>query len=236
MSAFSAGGEPSLRAPVRLRVGVSGHRQPPKLPAETEPSLRAHVGRILTAAGEVARAVGDDRPCELAVVSSLAEGADRIIAEAGLAAGFALNAILPFARAEYERDFATAQSRAVFADLLARAAAVIELNGTAAARPQAYEAAGLLMLANVDLLIAIWDGAKAAGVGGTAQIVGRALGRGIVVAWIKPTNPGTLLISTARPHEPPPADAETSPEAHFRTADAAAIGAVVKEITLRPPR
>jgi hypothetical protein len=236
MSAFSAGGETSLRAPVCLRVGVSGHRQPPKLPAASEPSLRAHVGRILTAAGEVARAAGADRPPELAVVSSLAEGADRIVAEAGLAAGFALNAILPFARAEYERDFATAQSRAAFAELLARAAAVIELSGAAAARPQAYEAAGLLMLANIDLLIAIWDGARAAGVGGTAQIVGRALARGIVVAWIRPTNPGTLLISTVRPNGPPPADAETSPEAHFRAADAAAVAAAVKEITLRPAR
>jgi hypothetical protein len=236
MSALSAGGEPSPRAPVRLRVGVSGHRQPPKLPVQSEPALRAQVADILAAASDAVRTAGGDRSPERAVTSSLAEGADRIVAEAGLDRGFALNAILPFARAEYERDFATAASRAAFAQLLARAATVVELNGSAERRPQAYEAAGLLMLANIDLLIAIWDGAKAAGVGGTAQIVSRALAGGLVVAWIKPTKPDTLLISAPPPGDPSPGETQISAGAQFRGADLAAVGVAVKESILRRMR
>ena len=52
---------------------------------------------------------------------------------------------------------------------------MFELAGDAGERPQAYKAAGLFMLTKIDLLIAIWDGEHAAGIGGTAQIVERAL-------------------------------------------------------------
>ena len=132
---------------------------------------------------------------ELVIVSSLAEGSDRIVAEAGLAAGFALQVVLPFDRAEYERDFETQMSRREFEELLARACDVFELDGAADQRPRAYEAAGLFMLANIDVLIAIWDGEVAAGIGGTAQIVERAVADGIAVVWIEPTHPNAMQIS-----------------------------------------
>ena len=45
---------------------------------------------------------------------SLAEGADRIVAQAGLSAGFALSAILPFGRGVYCDDFKSEASRAEF--------------------------------------------------------------------------------------------------------------------------
>src|SRR5208282_358321 len=80
------------------------------------------------------------------VVSSLAEGSDRLVAEAGLAAGFGLEAVLPLTRAEYARDFDRPSSRAAFERLLARSAAVFDLNGAADERPRAYEAAGFVML------------------------------------------------------------------------------------------
>ena len=155
--------------------------------------MRAHVDRILAAIAATARKA--DSATELVIVSSLAEGSDRIVAEAGLAAGFALQAILPFAKAEYERDFETEMSRREFDALHARAGDVFELDGAADQRPRAYEAAGLFMLANIDVLIAIWDGAVAAGIGGTAQIVERAVADGIAVVWIEPTHPNAMQIS-----------------------------------------
>ena len=102
----------------RLRVGVSGHRAPPKLPAESEAPLRAVLDRVLATIAETARNSDNDlagaRPAngrsEFVVVSSLAEGSDRIVAEAGLAAGYKLEAVLPFARAEYADDFTTPES------------------------------------------------------------------------------------------------------------------------------
>ena len=135
-------------------------------------------------------------------MSSLAEGSDRLVAEAGLAGGYVLEAVLPFARAEYARDFATPESLAAFERLLGHAVAVFELNGDAGERSRAYEAAGFVMLANVDLLIAIWDGEEAAGVGGTAQIVSRAIADGIPVIRLDPQNPSehaAIVAASRRP-------------------------------------
>jgi molybdopterin-guanine dinucleotide biosynthesis protein A len=190
----SADGTGAIRHPMRLRIGVSGHRTAPKLPAHAEAPLRALSDRLLTAIAAAARAT-EGSTATLVIVSSLAEGADRIVAEAGLAAGFGLQVVLPFPRAEYARDFATPQSRATFAALLARAASVVELDGVAEERSRAYEAAGLFMLANIDALIAVWDGEEAAGRGGTGQIVSRAVAEGRGVIWIDPRNAQALQVS-----------------------------------------
>ena len=213
-----------------LRIGVSGHRVPPKLPEESEAPLRALVDRILAAIVDTARKA--NTASVLVIVSSLAEGSDRIVAEAGLAAGIALQAVLPFDRAEYERDFETPMSRSEFEDLLARAGEVVELGGDADERPRAYEAAGLFMLANIDVLIAIWDGAVAAGIGGTAQIVERAVADGIAVIWIEPTHPNAMQISRPNAAVRPGARAEL--KSTFRPADVPTIVRAVEEILASP--
>jgi len=214
-----------------LRIGVSGHRVPPKLPEESEAPLRAHIDRILGVVAAAARKA--NTATELVIVSSLAEGSDRIVAAAGLAAGFALQAILPFARAEYERDFETEMSRREFDALHARAGDVFELDGAADQRPRAYEAAGLFMLANIDVLIAIWDGAVAAGIGGTAQIVERAVADGIAVVWIEPTHPNAMQIS--RPSAAAAAaGARAGLKSTFRPADVPTIVRAVEEILASP--
>lgn len=210
-----------------LRIGVSGHRVPPKLPEESEAPLRAHVDRILAAIAAAARKA--DAATELVIVSSLAEGSDRIVAAAGLAAGFALEVVLPFNRAEYALDFATETSRSEFEQLLGRACEVVELGGDADERPRAYEAAGLFMLANIEVLIAIWDGEVADGVGGTAQIVERAIADGIVVVWIEPSHPDAMQI--ARPGTgAAPAGSTATVKSAFRSGDMATMARAVEEI------
>lgn len=214
-----------------LRIGVSGHRVPPKLPEGSEAPLRAHIDRILAAIAAAARKA--DAATELAIVSSLAEGSDRIVAEAGLAADFALQVVLPLKRAEYALDFESQPSRTEFEQLLARACDVIELDGSADERPRAYEAAGLFMLANIDVLIAIWDGEMAAGVGGTAQIVERAIADGIVVAWIEPNHPNTIQISWPASGAAP-SGAGASLKNTFRPADVPTIARAVEKILASP--
>jgi hypothetical protein len=214
-----------------LRIGVSGHRVPPKLPASSEAPLRAHIDRILAAIAAAARKA--DATTELVVVSSLAEGSDRIVAEAGLAAGFVLQAVLPLKRAEYVLDFESKASHAEFEQLLARACDVIELEGGADERPRAYEAAGLFMLANIDVLIAIWDGEVAAGIGGTAQIVERAVADGIVVVWIEPGRPDAMQISWPSAGAAPDG-ATAGLKNRFRPADAATMARVVEDILTSP--
>jgi hypothetical protein len=227
---------------IRLRVGVTGHRVPPKLPIESEAPLRAIVDRILTAIVETARTPDNDFPfgaaasagSEFVVVSSLAEGSDRLVAEAGLARGYTLEVVLPFARAEYARDFSTPESIAAFEQLLGRASAVFELDGAARERSRAYEAAGFVMLANIDLLIAIWDGAEAAGVGGTAQIVSRGIADGIPIVRLDPQNPSGMQMSWSQAGDLPPAHAYAQPTQTFRSADEATVALVIQEILAVP--
>jgi hypothetical protein len=214
-----------------LHIGVSGHRVPPKLPEDSEAPLRVLIDRILAAIAAAARKA--NTASALAIVSSLAEGSDRIVAAAGLAAGFALQAVLPLEKTEYERDFETQMSRREFEELLARAGDVFELDGDADQRPRAYEAAGLFMLANIDVLIAIWDGAVAAGIGGTAQIVERAVADGIAVVWIEPSHPNAMQISWPGSGATP-GGATAGLKNTFRPADVPTTARVVEEILTSP--
>jgi hypothetical protein len=128
------------------------------------------------------------------VVSCLAEGADRLVAEAVLRrAGARLVAVLPMPRGELVADFATVESRAEFEGLLGRAAEVVELpaRGT---RDEAFAAANERMLDQVDALVAIWDGADSKGMGGTAEVVAQARARMMPLVWVHAGNlrPGTM--------------------------------------------
>lgn len=158
-----------------LWLGVTGHR-PNKLKPATLPRIRAQCAAVLDALAGM--------PVRLGVVSALAEGADRMIADLALLRGLPLRCILPFASTEYERDFESAESVVEFRRLLAQARAVEELPGEPGARSTAYEAAGRAMLDASGVLIAIWDGNPAAGRGGSAQMIDEAVARAIPVIWI----------------------------------------------------
>ena len=166
-----------------LVIGVTGHRilaEPERVAA----GIEAAIARIeITFPG---------RP--LVVVSALAEGADRLVAEAVLARpGSRLRAILPMPQADYLDDFATSESRDAFLYLLARADEVVELSPHAS-RDEAYAAANALMLERIDVLVAVWDGQAAQGQAGTAEVVARARARSLPLAWVHAGNrkSGTL--------------------------------------------
>ena len=156
-------------------MAVTGHR-PNKLRPAALPRIRSQCG-------DVFRLLIVNTP-NLGLLSALAEGADRIVADIALAQGCRLQCILPFAAAEYERDFDSPDSVAEFRKLLAHACGRRELHGDPAIRDAAYEAAGRTMLDECRALIAIWDGAPAAGQGGSADMIKEAVARGIPVIWI----------------------------------------------------
>ncbi len=214
-----------MAATPRLRIGITGHRVPPKLPEQSEAPLRDQIDRLFAAFIEaMGKGIRD-----FIIVSSLAEGSDRIVSEAGLAAGFRLEAVLPFNRPEYVHDFETEASRKQFERLLARASDVFELDGASGQRPRAYEAAGLFMLANIDLLIAIWDGQPAAGIGGTEEIVNRAIDDGLVVVWIEPIHPHAIKVSS-------PTDTGARPKIKFHPADVVTVAQIAEKVIARPAR
>jgi hypothetical protein len=193
-----------------LRVGVVGHR-PPKLGEDEVPQLRKTVREILT----YARTFSDDlvksdqgyapREPILRIVSSLAEGSDRLVAEEGLELGFKLHCPLPAFRDEYRQDFVQS-SADTFDQLLKKAEAVFELPGRRAGQwlePAAYEAAGRMTLASSDMLIAIWDGEPGERAG-TGQMVNEAQQAGIPTIRIASRNPA--LIEFLSPTSASPAD------------------------------
>ncbi|NMG45131.1 hypothetical protein GPA22_15520 [Aromatoleum toluvorans] len=199
-------GDESKRAPairLALRVGVTGHR-PEGLSHADDERLRAQIREILAALRRTAQAVQHAAASEYAggapllrVVTPLAEGADRLVAGEALALDMEIQCPLPFPRATYERDFAAAASREDFRSLLARASAVFELPGRhddEISRHDAYRALGRVLLAQSDVLIAIWNGAHPGGPGGTGEIVRDALSRGIPTLWLHAGAPHELRL------------------------------------------
>jgi len=156
-----------------IRVGVTGHRN-----VDDE----ADVVRRLTAAVRAVR--GDAPTSDVEIWSSLAEGADRLVAELVPAEAGGLVAVLPLADDDYRDDFASAESGEQFDRLLALAHRVdIVGPDEGGTRDSAYERAGRTVVACCDVLLALWDGEPSRGRGGTAQMVdeARRLGRDVLV-------------------------------------------------------
>ena len=164
-----------------LNLGVTGHRHLSKAQA-----VRADVERALLSLE--ARVPGQP----LRLFSSLAEGADRIVARQVLTRQTAsLVAVLPMPRQHYVADFPSPESRDEFSQLVETADDIVELP-LHETRARCCEQAGLYVLDHSDVLIAVWDGLPPRGAGGTADIVAGAAARRLPVLWIRtdPAVPG----------------------------------------------
>ena len=172
-----------LEALEPLRIGVTGHR------------VLAEAALITSGIEKALARIEERRPGRsLVVVSALAEGADRLVAEAVLnRSGARLQVVLPLPKFDYLDDFAAPNSKDDFLRCLDRADSVTELPAQAS-RDDAYAAANDRLLDGVDVLIAVWDGKGAQGHGGTAEVVARARARHLPLAWVHAGNrkPGTM--------------------------------------------
>jgi hypothetical protein len=148
-------------------VGATGHQV---LPTEALPYLVEQVRK-------------DIRSCQvpLRVVTALAAGADQLIAREVLQEGGSLHAIVP--AAEYESTLSGDDLHS-YEELIAQADLVTRLDFHEPSE-QAYWAAGKDMVDRCDLLLAIWDGEPARGLGGTGDIVAYATktGKDVHVIW-----------------------------------------------------
>jgi hypothetical protein len=134
----------------------------------------------------------------LNVVSSLAEGADRLIVQRAMERkNISLTALLPMPQEEYIKDFDSALSRKEFQRLVDQAQKIITLPSPTT-RKEAYQAAGQHLLSHADVLISIWDGQRPQGKGGTGEITIHARQQGKPLAWIHAGNrmPGTEQATT----------------------------------------
>ena len=188
LRAAAAPAPPQL--PFALTVGVTGHRLGGLADARRA-AIGDEIALALEAVEREALAVFSREaglfapvPPVLTLVSPLAEGADQMAAEAGLARGWRLQTVLPFDRATYARDFPEPEAMARFTSLLERSDCVLELPGDADDDAEAYMAAGRATIAHCDVLIAVWDGRPPRGRGGTAEVVHLAVAQGMPVIHI----------------------------------------------------
>jgi len=183
-----------------FRVAAIGHRWD-RLAIRDEGivrnQFRSILGEIAAIVDEVAAAPeAGFAPAQvpLTLFSALAEGTDRLAAEAVLQTGdrWCLHALAPFDLPHYERDFQTPASapRSVehFRTLWHAAAARTILDGV----PGEFDAYAPLARALVDLcdiLIVVWDGEHGRGPGGTAASVQQARRDDIAIIRIDAKTP-----------------------------------------------
>jgi hypothetical protein len=121
--------------------------------------------------------------------------------------------VLPFNRDNYQADFTREDARLDFGTLLGQASAVFELNGDRNRPGEAYAASARAVLNQSDVLLALWEGEKDNGHGGTMGSVQIALKESIPVLWFDLRVPGAvhLVRSEVELHHAlrNPADAET---------------------------
>jgi len=177
-----------------LSVGIIGHR-PNRLPENTRADVIAQVKEVLNIVQQSTQEAykhhsqffADEAPT-LTLLSAVAEGADRIAAISALDKGYALTAVLPFDVKTYQQEFREASSKTEYKRLLEKAERILVLPGTRAQETVAYETAGLTILDNADILLAVWDGEASAGRGGTTDLIERAARDDIPIIHIDAKN------------------------------------------------
>ncbi len=155
---------------IPLILGVTGHRD--LRPADLD-TLTYRVDALF----EEFRTAYPQTPLDL--LSSLAEGADRLVASRALRAGARVVAPLPLAPDDYLADFPTPESREEFASLLSQAQFwfVVEpipgvmVDAPPGSRSEGYALAGAYIARNCQILIALWDGIDLGKPGGTSEVV-----------------------------------------------------------------
>lgn len=155
---------------IKMRVGNSGHQR------LDDPSkwqwVEAKIDSVLA-----------DFAKPLIGVTSLAIGADQAFANLVLKHGGTLEVIIPFQG--YESTFNEGRDRQSFQGLLGKASHVEILKKTGSDE-EAYFEAGKLVVDRTELMIAVWNGKPAAGLGGTGDVVEYARKNGKPIIWINP--------------------------------------------------
>jgi hypothetical protein len=151
------------------RLGVTGHQH---LPPRTVELVEAALRELLEPYD-----AGD-----LIGVTCLADGADQLFARAVLARGGVLEVVIPAVR---YRDGLRPEAWPSYDELLDRAQQVEHL-AFEASTEEAHLAAGQAVVDRSDLVVAVWDGAPARGLGGTADVVTYARKHGVPVTIIWP--------------------------------------------------
>lgn len=148
------------------RVGVTGHQVlPPQAVALVQERLPSIFRRLHATE----------------VVGSLAKGADQLCAAIALELGIAIRVIVP--SQGYSTTF-DKEGLETYERLRREATSVVTLE-YADPSEEAFNAAGRQVVDECEVLLAVWDGLSASGLGGTGDIVAyaRSKGTSVTVLW-----------------------------------------------------
>jgi hypothetical protein len=151
-----------------MNVGITGHQ---KL---DDPQAWLWVAEVLR--DELLKI-----PQPLLGVTSLAIGADQLLAALVLELGGSVHAILPYR--DIERSFSNEDLK-MFQKLVSQA--TVEILSTPGTDEDAYLAAGKRVVDLSEVVLAVWNGLPAKGKGGTADVVSYARKEGRPVVVINP--------------------------------------------------
>ncbi len=176
---------------MHLSIGVTGHRD---LVESEKPALEVRVRALFDS---LSASYPD---LDLQLLTALAEGADRLVAEIAVELEIPLVAVLPMNQLDYEEDFESQQSLAEFRSMLARAQQVITLSNvpgqSSFGRDSQYAQLGLFISNHCQVLLTLWDGKPFDAVGGTAHVVHYHL-TGVMDGFEGDLSPASLLADNA---------------------------------------
>ncbi len=172
--------------PARIVIGVAGHRI---LQDETELIKQIHL--IFSKIKERISPL-KNTSIEFIVLSSLAEGAERLVTREVLKMPDAeLEAVLPLEADEYLKDFEQPDSREELSILLSKANHIKTLPASLD-RKEAYGHAGRYIVDHCDVLIVIWNGKEASERESTAETAKYAQQKKCPLFWIDAENIGRI--------------------------------------------
>ena len=183
------GRSPSARngaAPLTVNVGITGHRAcllTDNLVEALEPIVEDVFRTLRDAASAIEADPAFPDSVELRLHTPLASGADQIAARSAHASGYQVSALLPFGADEYRNDFEGPELDE-FEGALGAAHEIVALPGARSDPVDAYVHVGMALIDAADIMVAIWDGGKGNGRGGTAHVVELALKSSVPVIHI----------------------------------------------------
>lgn len=168
----------------RYLIGFTGHRS-----EFSEPDVRSGLTATLTDLQQKAIEAGG----QAELYASAAEGADTLCVEIARDLGMPVHILLPLPECEFEKDFSSPEAWARSKAQIDQAAVMpgsdsLHTVEGEATRPECYFNQAVTMLEAVDVLIAVWNGEPAKGLGGTGQVVAQARATQIPVVRIHPSN------------------------------------------------
>jgi hypothetical protein len=168
---------PDLRIPTTVRIGVIGHHSLQQADQLAE-SVRAVLGKLDKILAHT--------PHSYVVLSSLAEGAERLVTNIihdWQQPPCQIEVLLPFSTEEYIKSFDTQQSQREFQELWDKATAVRILD------EKASGLAGKEVISHCGILLAIWNGEEELDPAGISALVNYARNiAGRTVYWINAIN------------------------------------------------